>query len=78
VIVWDFKAAALTVKLCETGVAAAYVLLPACEATMVQVPAVANEAVVPDTVHTLVVDEAKATVNPELAVALKLSVVPAV
>jgi hypothetical protein len=53
-------------------------LLPACEAKMVQVPLAINEAVVPDTVHTLEVDEAKATVKPELAVALKVAVVPAV
>jgi hypothetical protein len=66
------------VKLCETDAAAAYVLFPVCEATIVQVPAPANDAVVPDTVHTLVVDEAKATVKPELAAALKFSVVPAV
>jgi hypothetical protein len=45
---------------------------------MVQVPLAINEAVVPDTVHTLEVDEAKATVKPELAVALNAAVVPAV
>lgn len=63
---------------CVTFAAAAKALLPACEATMVQVPAVTNETVVPDTVHTLAVDEAKPTVKPELAVALNVAVVPAV
>jgi hypothetical protein len=45
---------------------------------MVQVPLVANEAVVPETVHTPVVEDANATVNPDVAVALKFSVVPTV
>ncbi len=44
-------------------------LLPGCEATMVQVPAATRFAVVPLTVQTEVVDEANATVKPELAVA---------
>src|SRR5271157_1206333 len=65
--------AALTVKLCETGVAAAYVLLPACVAWIVQAPAAMNVAVVPLTVQMLVVVEAKATVRPELAVAESVS-----
>ncbi len=58
VIVCDLRAAAATVKLCETDVAAAYVLFPACEAVMVHVPAVSNVAVLPDTVQTLLVEEA--------------------
>jgi hypothetical protein len=45
--------AALTVKLRETGVAAAYTALPACDAVMVQVPCAVNEAVDPDTEQTL-------------------------
>ncbi len=47
----------LTVKLCE-AVAGAYVLLPACEAVMLQVPAATNVAVFPETVQTPVVEEA--------------------
>src|SRR5271157_2790819 len=70
--------AALTVKLCETGVAAAYVLLPACVAWIVQAPATMNVAVVPLTVQTLVVVEAKDTVRPELAVAESVSGFPTV
>jgi hypothetical protein len=34
-------------------VAAAYVMLPVCEAVIVQVPAPTNDAVLPETVHTL-------------------------
>ena len=45
-------AARFTVKLCDTGDAAAYVELPACEAVMVQVPCVSRVAVVPETVQT--------------------------
>jgi hypothetical protein len=41
---------------------------------MVQVPDANNEAVVPDTVHTLVVDEAKLTGKAEVAVATNCSV----
>ena len=67
-----------TEKLCETGVAAAYVLLPACVAWIVHVPEAMNVAVVPLTVHTLVVCEAKLTARPELAVAESVSGVPTV
>ena len=70
--------AAVTVKLRETGVAAAQVPLPAWEAWIVQVPAVRNEAVVPLTVQTLVVCEAKLTAKPEVAVADSASGVPTV
>ncbi len=45
---------------------------------MLQVPAPTNEAVVPETVQTPVVDEAKLTANPELAVALRVIEVPTV
>jgi hypothetical protein len=45
---------------------------------MVHVPLVKNEAVVPDTVHTPGVEDANATVNPEVAVAFNAAVVPAV
>ena len=45
---------------------------------MVQVPATRNVAVVPETVQTLAVDEAKLTANPELAVAESVKGVPTV
>ena len=67
-----------TVKLWFTGWAGAYVLFPPCVAWMVQVPGLVREAVVPDTVHTPVVSEAKLTVKLELAVADRLSWVPCV
>ena len=70
--------ALLTVKLCETGVAAAYALLPACVAWMVQEPAATNVAVVPLTVQTLAVVDAKDTIKPELAVADSARGVPTV
>jgi hypothetical protein len=75
VIVWG---SGFTVKLWDTGVAAAQEPLPACKAWIMQVPAVANVAVVPLTVHTLVVCEAKLTARPELAVANSVSAVPTV
>src|SRR5579863_5693628 len=78
VIVCESSAAAFTVKLCETGTAAAYCALPACVAWIVQVPASRKVAVVPLTVQTLVVCDAKPTVNPELAVADSVSGVPTV
>ncbi|MGH9564095.1 MAG: hypothetical protein ACRD3S_21795, partial [Terracidiphilus sp.] len=64
-IVCACKAAAFTMKLCEMGVAAAYVELPGCVAWIVQGPAARNVAVVPLTVQTLVVCDAKLTVSPE-------------
>ena len=70
--------AALTVKLCGTMAAAAYVLLPACVASMVQVPAAMKLAVVPLIVQTLAVVEAKETGSPEVAVADSVSGVPTV
>jgi hypothetical protein len=75
---------ALTVKLCVAGVAAAYWPPPGCDAVMVQVPWAINVAVVPETIQTEGVVEAKLTVRPvavppELTdVALNVSVVPAV
>jgi hypothetical protein len=42
----------------------------------VQVPAARNEIVPAETVHTLVVEEVKVAGRPELAVTLKLSVIP--
>ncbi len=47
-------------------------------AAMVQVPAVRNVPVVPETVHTALVDEAKATGKFEVAVALSVKGVPMV
>ena len=67
---------AVTVKLCVTGVAALYTLLPGCEATIVQVPAASKVAVLPETVQTLLVEELKLTLRPELAVAVNATVVP--
>ena len=52
--------------------------MPAWLASMVQVPAVRNVAVVPETVHMLVVVEVKLTARPELAVAESVSGVPTV
>ena len=45
--------------------------MPACVAWRMQLPAMSSEAVVPDTVQTAGVVDAKATVRPELAVALR-------
>ncbi len=75
VIVWP---CAFTTKLCATAGAAAYVAFPGCEAVIVQVPSATNVALVPDTVHTLAVDEAKLTAKAELVVALKVNGVPTV
>ena len=52
--------------------------MPACVASIVQVPAAKNVAVVPLTVQTVAVVDAKLTVNPELAVAVSVSGVPTV
>src|ERR1035441_6248872 len=48
-------------------------VLPACVAWIVQVPAATSVTVVPDTVQTGVVCELKLTVSPELAVALTVN-----
>jgi len=45
---------------------------------MVQVPDATRNAIVPDTVHTLEVEDAKVTDRPELAVALRVTLEPAV
>jgi len=52
--------------------AAAQSPLPACVAVMVQVPAAFSVAVLPDTVQTTGVDDAKVTGSPELAEALRV------
>jgi hypothetical protein len=67
----------LTATVCE-AVAAIKLLLPACDAVMVQDPVAINEAVVPVTVHTVAVVEAKVTVRPEVAVADRVTCVPTV
>ena len=69
VMVWP---ASDTVKLCKTGVAAAYIEFPNWLAWMVQVPVDMSVAVDAETVQTPVVREAKLTVRPEDAVALNV------
>jgi len=63
----------VTWKLWLTGAAAAKVALPACVAWMVHVPSATRVAVVPDTVQTAEVVEAKLTARPEDAVALSVN-----
>src|SRR5579862_3963446 len=67
-----------TLKLCATVGAARYVLLPPWLASMVQVPATRRVAVVPETVHTLVVVELKETASPLVAEADSVTGVPTV
>ena len=69
VCVWPFT---LMVK--GTVCAAAYWLLPPCEALIVQVPLAINDAIVPETVQVAGVAEVKVTANPEVAVAVKANV----
>jgi hypothetical protein len=77
VMVWAIRAA-LTVKLSETGVAAAYVLFPTCDAAIVQLPAATKVADLPETVHMFAVVDAKLTARPELAAAESISGTPTV
>ena len=65
-----------TATICEIA-AAAYVALPACEAVIVQLPAVDILAVVPEMLQTLLGEEVKVTGSPELAVALSGTDAPA-
>ena len=67
-----------TEKLCKTMGAALYVLLPVCEAWMVQDPATRKEAVVPETVQTAGVSELKPTARPEVEVAERPRLVSAI
>ena len=60
-------------KLCETSLAAVQLASPAWLAVIEQVPIWRSVSEVPETVQTLVVVEAKATVRPEVAVADKVS-----
>lgn len=66
VMVWD---ALLTIRVCETGVAAAYVVLPAWLAVTAQDPAPAIASEDPDTEQTPGGVALKLTGRPELAVA---------
>lgn len=63
-MVWD---ALLTVRVCETGVAAAYVVLPAWLAVTTQDPAPAMARDEPDREHTVDGLALKLTGSPELA-----------
>ena len=67
VIVWGSN----TVKVCVTGVAAAYVVLPVWLAVIEHVPSVNSVTVAADNVQIVGLLEAKVTANPELAVAVK-------
>jgi hypothetical protein len=61
--------AACTVNACVTALAGAYVAFPAWLAVIEHVPAAISVTVLPATVHTEGVFEAKLTASPELAVA---------
>lgn len=67
-----------TVKLWLTAGAPRYSPLPACVAWMVHFPAAVGVAVVPETVQTDRVMEAKLTVSPELEIAVRCSGVPTI
>ena len=69
VIVW--VAAVAIVKVWITGVAAAKLALPACVAVIEQEPGATSVTVLPETVQTPTVVEAKSTGSPELAVAAR-------
>ena len=71
VIVW---AARLTVKLWVTTAAAAYTALPGWAAWIVHVPAASSDAIEPETVQMVGVEEVKMTDSPELAVAVNAMV----
>ena len=60
-------------KLCETSLAAVQLVSPAWLAVIEHEPVWRSVSVVPETVQTLVVVEAKATVRPEVAVAVSVS-----
>ena len=65
-------AACDTVKPCVTDVAALKFALPFWFAVMLQVPTVSSVTDAPEIVHTDVVLETKATVSPDVAVAMRL------
>ena len=68
----------MTMKLVPTAGAAAYTPFPLWVTSIEHVPVAMNDAVLPETVHTAVVVDLKATGKPELAEAVKASVVPSV
>ena len=68
--------AGCTVKLRDTGFAAAYIAFPGWDATIVQVPALASVAVFPLTEQIEGVVDANITGRPELAEALSASGLP--
>ena len=79
VMVCAVSGAATTWKFCDTVVAARYALLPAWLALMLQLPTATSVSVLPLTVQTLGVVEAKLTARPELALATSAGgVVPSV
>ena len=63
----------MTVKLCETEMAAPHSLLPAWLAWMVHLPPATSVTVLPETMQTDGVVDAKLTGRPELAVALTVN-----
>jgi hypothetical protein len=66
-----------TEKLWATVEAADHATLPTCAASIVQVPAVTKTSAPPVViVHTSVVDDEKVTVKPDVAVAVRVGVVP--
>ncbi len=67
-----------TANVCRTGVAANQVLSPACVAVILQLPIALNVAVVPETSHTLWVDDVYVTARPEVAVAVSVKGVPTI
>ena len=67
-----------TVKLCETGVAAAYSELPGCDAVIVQVPGASVETLPPETPHTDGVAELYVAGRSELAVADNVTLAPTI
>jgi hypothetical protein len=68
--------ARVTVKVRITGGAAAKLALPACVAVIEQVPGATAVAMLPETVHTAAVVEAKPTASLELAFAPSCTVAP--
>ena len=65
-------AAAVTAKVRDTGVAAAMLALPSCEAVIVQLPTASSVKAAPLTLQTAVVLEAKLIARLALDVALRL------
>ena len=72
------EAAEVTVNVCSTGAAASYWLSPTCVAVIVALPAAMIVSVDPLTVATAGFELANVTGSEEVAVALRMRVVPAV